>query len=44
MDFHEAIFMDNSEPDKLLKTFIFQNCRNSIYFNDIFVADRMQIC
>ena len=23
MDFHEAISMDNSEPNKLLKTFIF---------------------
>ena len=35
MDFHEAISMDNSEPDKLLKTFIF-SCRDSIYFKDFF--------
>ena len=40
MDFHKAISMDNSEPDKLLKTFIF----STLYFKDIFVADRMQIC
>ena len=45
MDIHEAISMDNSQPDKLLKTFIYlKHCCNSIYFKDFSVADRMQIC
>ena len=45
MDFHKAISVDNSDSDKLFKTFIFyEHCHNSIYILRVFVADRMQIC
>ena len=43
MDFHEAVSVDNSEPDKSLKTFIFSTVV-ILYILKIFVADRMQIC
>ena len=44
MDFHKAMSVENSESDKLLKTFIFMNTLVILYILRLFVADPMQIC
>ena len=40
MDFHKAIYIDSSEPDKLLKTFIFMSAVVILYILRIFAVQQ----